>query len=334
MPAPPPYKLIWDRLQNGQVIPFLGAGASLNTRPPSAKWKYGQPFLPLGGELAEDLAVQSAFPSTKRHERGDLSRVASYYVEEQGDRGLLRNRLRGIFGSAQVPGEIHRLLAETAVKQPMVIITTNYDSLIEVALREKGVPFDLVVYPTEDPAAANAVLWRSHDEDRPTAVHPNELYIDLDKTTVVYKMHGTLDPPAAGALVGGASAQGQPIAAMESMVVTEEDYIDFLARLTAQTAVPKIFFNKIYDRHFLFLGYSLRDWNLRVILKYMATYVTAAGTGTAGAAGAGAAGLRRSWAIQWKPTTLDERFWIKRGVTICDRGVEAFARELKAQGPP
>jgi hypothetical protein len=322
MAGTPPYDLIRDCLQSGQVIPFLGAGASLNTRPLGATWKsIDDPFLPLGRELAEDIADYVEFPSTKQHDRGDLARVASFFVEEQGDRTALLKRLKRIFGAAQTPGEIHRLLSEYAATQPMVIITTNYDSLIELALRERGVSFDLVVYPTEDPSAANAVLWRPHDADHPKAVHPNDLYIDLDSTTVVYKMHGSLDaPPRDGAVAAGSTAR--PLNRMDSMVVTEEDYIDFLARMTSQSAVPKIFFNKFHDRHFLFLGYSLRDWNLRVILRYLASSVSA---GTAAVSTA----PRRSWAIQWKPSDLDERFWLKRGVTTYDRTVEQFAQELK-----
>ena len=40
-------------LKKGEVIPFLGAGASLTARPRDAQWnKEGADFLPQGRELA------------------------------------------------------------------------------------------------------------------------------------------------------------------------------------------------------------------------------------------------------------------------------------------
>ena len=53
----------------------------------------------------------------------------------------------------------------------------------------------------------------------------------------------------------------------DSFVITEEDYADFLLRMTGQTAVPKSLMLEFRTRRFLFLGYGLQDWNLRVILR-------------------------------------------------------------------
>jgi hypothetical protein len=33
----------------------------------------------------------------------------------------------------------------------MIIVSTNYDTLIEQAFQEAGKPYDLVVYPTDKP---------------------------------------------------------------------------------------------------------------------------------------------------------------------------------------
>jgi hypothetical protein len=63
----------------------------------------------------------------------------------------------------------------------------------------------------------------------------------------------------------------------------------------------------------LFLGYGLRDWNLRVILHRIW----------------GAQKLTyKSWAIQLHPDDLDREFWQKRDVEIYDVRLEDYVSEL------
>ena len=81
---------------------------------------------------------------------------------------------------------------------------------------------------------------------------PNKLFIDLDSTTVIYKMHGTVDRVRDDG---------------DSYVITEDDYVDFLSRMTSHNAIPSLFMRHFRRRHFLFMGYGLGDWNVRVVLK-------------------------------------------------------------------
>ena len=55
----------------------------------------------------------------------------------------------------------------------------------------------------------------------------------------------------------------------DSYVITEDDYIDFLATGTEiADLLPTEVAAKVNGKtQFLFLGYGLRDWNLRVILR-------------------------------------------------------------------
>jgi len=55
------YSLVAELLANGDVIPFLGAGANLCDRPASASFAPGR-FAPSGGELANTLAKSSRYP--------------------------------------------------------------------------------------------------------------------------------------------------------------------------------------------------------------------------------------------------------------------------------
>ena len=57
-----------------------------------------------------------------------------------------------------------------------------------------------------------------------------------------------------------------PAREWESFVVTEDDYIDYLAQTEIAAAVPVALAAKLRRSHFLFLGYTMADWNLRVIL--------------------------------------------------------------------
>src|SRR6476661_5305600 len=86
MTLTPPYPTIRQELLKGQVIPFLGSGASLTARTPKkAPWrkllnkkqdKWEVSYLPTAKELAEYLAEQSAFP---KQEPIELAKVAQYF---------------------------------------------------------------------------------------------------------------------------------------------------------------------------------------------------------------------------------------------------------------
>jgi hypothetical protein len=56
----------------------------------------------------------------------------------------------------------------------------------------------------------------------------------------------------------------------DSYVITEDDYINYLTRSDIQLALPADVRTRIKESHLLFLGYSMRDWNLRVLLQRLA----------------------------------------------------------------
>ena len=77
--------------------------------------------------------------------------------------------------------------------------------------------------------------------------------------------------------------------------------------------MPVLLAAKMRRSHFLFMGYSLRDWNLRVILhriwgEQKLSY--------------------KSWAIQLDPQELDLRFWLKRDVDILNIRLEDYVATL------
>jgi len=328
----PPYGEIVDLLKTGQVIPFLGAGVNFGTRPATAKWDEKESeFLPSGSELSHWLADKVRFPSIDKHDRNDLAKVASYFVETSA-RQRLRKRLQEAFNRTCVPASIHNYLAkisryhvdDEAFGTPLLIVTTNYDDLLEQAFKEQTPPrpFDLVVYPTDREDIKGSLLWWKHGAEKEEIVPTNQLFIELENTNVIYKMHGSVH-------------RQKPD--LDSYVITEEDYVDFLSGMTAQRAVPPLFMRHFRSRHFLFLGYGLQDWNLRVVLKNIKNPRFEDEKGTERNSAATAPLNRwnddlRSWAIQYQPSELEVALWDARQVKIYDVDINEFVKGLEDEG--
>ncbi len=293
--AEPPYGIIKAALLNGRVIPFLGAGASFGDRNPSQKpWRFeneGVPktytveYLPTGRELAECLALLAKFP--KEEEAKELPAVAQF-MKLEGGRNELRLSLQEIFSFEQQPAKIHQYLSEVAAQKPLLIVTTNYDDLMERALKTAECEFDVVVHVTEskkeDEVPTQVLCWR-HGEAAPISCLPKNLDIDPNKRSVIYKMHGAIDRTKSG---------------HDQYVITEDDYVNFLSRV--KTAIPNVFAELFTTRAFLFLGYGLADWNFRVVLNQVMQ--------------------RRddikSWAIEPLPRELVKKLWGHRNVNVYD----------------
>jgi hypothetical protein len=119
---------------------------------------------------------------------------------------------------------------------------------------------------------------------------------------VILKMHGAVD-------------RSEADAPWDSYVITEDHYIEYLARTDLANLVPVTLAAKLRRSHFLFLGYSMRDWNLRVILHRIW----------------GEQKLKyKSWAVQRGPSELDREFWELRGVDVLDVPLDEYVAALAA----
>jgi hypothetical protein len=123
--------------------------------------------LPSAAELGRYLARRVNFPEDEASH--ELGKVADYFRIAAG-RSRLRRRLRDIFGREYPYGPLHELLAR--VPAPLLSVTTNYDDLLERALRAAGRPFDLVIHPTDREDWAASVLHRRHGYSEPEFVAP------------------------------------------------------------------------------------------------------------------------------------------------------------------
>jgi hypothetical protein len=210
-----------------QLAPFLGAGASASV-------------LPTGSELVEHLIAGGSIEYPEAADR-DLMRVAQYYQVMSRDHfgdvraeiaDMLKAKRGDLFDSPP-----HKALAALPVP---LYITTNYDDLLEHELK-RAMKLPISLYPLWRPGLEHATeqaLGKDEVEDiTPTAERP-----------IVYHLHGHWDVP-------------------ESMVVTEDDYINFLSVIHNPDLLPAVCRKALVSAHLLFVGYSLRDWNIRILLN-------------------------------------------------------------------
>jgi hypothetical protein len=250
------YASISEEFAAGRIIPFLGAGANLADRG-EEKWELGSAFLPNGSELAGHLIARGRYPMPSEH---NLLRV-SQYVEAEGKEGRLYRYLREVFDSEYRPTSLHKLLARVARYldreglPQLMLATTNYDDLLERALAEEGLEYDVVWYDARQNSDVHGRFRHRAPGKEPVAVmQPNEykaLPLVLERPAIL-KLHGCLDRTSP---------------TDDSYVITEDSYIDYLSAGDIGALIPIALWNRMMTSSFLFLGYALSDWNLRVVLN-------------------------------------------------------------------
>jgi hypothetical protein len=234
----------WDSvvrgIDNGLCVPFLGAGVNAGTD------------LPIGIEVAKGLLekllgrkvnawtdlveVKSKpllrrYPDLSRARVQDLARVA-LHLELEGNYPALVEYLKEIIvDENHSPAKILHVLARLPFK---LIVTTNYDRLLERAFVLEAQPMPLVLSQPIEGFSPQQV-----DEWQPKLASGKR---------VIYKLHGSFDDPT------------------PNLVISEDDYIDFLGiAADEKLGVPRQIKARIKDSVLLFLGYGLEDWDVRSI---------------------------------------------------------------------
>jgi SIR2-like domain len=299
------YRLIADRILDGAVVPFLGAGVNLCGRPDSMKFELGH-YLPSGSELASYLARHVKYPY---QDRDDLLRVSQYVDVMLGLRPLYEE-LHDIFDADYEPTPVHRLLASIPAlirgrpsDEPKIfplIVTTNYDVALERAFTDAGEEYDLVTYIADGPKSGR--FLHTSPDGVPHVIRRPNTYTELGfgERPVIAKIHGTV-------------TRGKQNG--DSFVITENHYIDYLSRTDIAQLIPVHIAERMRQTHFLFLGYSLKDWNLRVILHRIFR---------------DAPWGWNSWAVQLMPESIEEKSWFRRGVELLDARLEEYVDRLSA----
>jgi DNA-binding SARP family transcriptional activator len=283
VPAPEDhFEAVVGAMLDGRLIPVLGADVA---------------------DLATRLAQRFGYPTTNG---SALPRVAQYVAVMKGS-GPLYDELHSLLDVDAVPTGVHRffaalprLLRERGAPHQL-IVTTSYDVALERAFAEAGEEFDVVAYLATGRHRGKFCHFAPDAEPRLIDLPNTYIDLSLERRTVILKVHGQVDR----------SIDRE----WESFVVTEDDYIDYLAQADVASVVPVGLAAKLRRSHFLFLGYTMADWNLRVILNRLwgdqpLSY--------------------RSWAVQPQPLALEREFWRRRDVDVFELPLETYVEGLSA----
>ena len=236
----------------------------------------------------------------------DLARVAQHVATISGE-GPLYDALHELYSGDLAPTGVHRFLATLppllrARGVPhQLIVTTAYDLALEQAFAEAAEEIDVVVYLA---SGRNRGKFLHLAPDRsPTVIDVPNTYateLSLERRTVILRLHGRVDRD-----------DGRE---WESFVVTEDDYIGYPAPGQQASVIPVSLAARLQRSHFLFLGYALRDWHMRLLLNRMWSDDKVG---------------YRSWSVQPEASTLEAEFWRRRDVQVFEVDLDEYIGALE-----
>lgn len=284
------YAPILSALQTGLLVPFLGWDVGRIGRPAGDGWVRGQ-YLPDPTETAQELFLSLAVSMEGLF---SLPQVSQYTSLLSGDLTLY-DRLSALYNGDYQPTLLHRLLAEmpgrlgrkgypTDPKRRFVIFSVAFDDLLERAFDEVGQPYHLFAYRHrfEDSSGVAQTGRFVHLPPGGAAVEvlsPND-YGGLgdDRHPVIVKLCGRV-------------ISAEP----DSVMVTEDQYLAYLPAQDFGALLPATLLSEVNRRSFLFFGYSLQPWPLRLLWQRMRHQ--------------GRRLHSRSWAIAREANKIEEEFW-------------------------
>ena len=198
--------------------------------------------LPLGSEIARRWAKEFGYPLK---ETDDLAKVAQFVAVEY-DAIYPKKRIQTEFRDFKKtdfsgPDDPHGVLADLPLP---IYITTNYDNFMADALlsRNKKPRVEVCRWNMSLKQKLPPSVFKSGDPPS-------------DKSPVVFHLHGHIDYP-------------------ESMVLTEDDYLDFLKNISEDLGIiPPRIQEAFTDSSLLFMGYSIADWDFRIIFRRLLSYL-------------------------------------------------------------
>jgi hypothetical protein len=193
--------------------------------------------VPAAAKLAEEMATEFGYPLADRF---DLARVSQFVAINESDamepKDFIRRKMREI-GDVDLWQTPYPYLAQLPFP---LYITTNYDDLISQALdQDKAPAVDYCRWNNFEEASGETPPGREH---KPSRLAP-----------LVYHLHGHVNWPA-------------------SMVLTEEDYLDFLITSSESAHQQSPFLRSdilraLAGSSLLFIGYRLSDWTFRLLFR-------------------------------------------------------------------
>lgn len=195
--------------------------------------------LPMGREIALKWATRHKYPLADSNELARVAQYLSIHKYEMYPKEHISDYLKVHSPDFSDLNEPHRVLADLNLP---LYITTNYDDFMVQALQKRKV----------DPVMPDREFCRwneTQDILQIKKVVDSSYKLNLSRP-LVYHLHGYKEIP-------------------QSLVLTESDYLDFLIRLqdSGDSLLPPAVTIALQTTSLLFVGYSLADWNFRVLFR-------------------------------------------------------------------
>jgi SIR2-like domain/TIR domain len=305
----------------GSLVVFLGAGVNAEDR--GEPWRAGSGTLPDDEDLAKYLASRAGRNDASPH----LAEIAQYAWARYCERDLF-DWVTAALKVDSSPGRAYKYLAELPKllgNRYQLIVTPNYDAALVQAFRDAGEEFDVAVYLAPGSQQDGRLVpegkfvhvpWEgnAHSIDK-----PND-YSDFPIVAGDCRLRRTVIVWINGAVDGLLDLQCE-----DNYVITEDHYINYMNG-SAEEVVPSQILMKLRKSSYLFLGYTIADWRLRVFLKRIWK-----GPGL---------GRAQYWAVERKPDALEEDLWRQINVrlyrsTLTDylQGLHKYLKDHPGQEP-
>jgi hypothetical protein len=246
-----------------------------------------------------------------------LSSISDYYQTNAG-RDRLWSKLKSIIEEKEKYTLSHKIIAKSAhdyinnnPNDHYLILTTNYDSLMEQALDELDVNYVTLSTlfsktnsrHTTVSAKFSQNLLKKNDSLKAMwdkTKEPKDFALILDEWIVIInKIHGSIFK----------NCKFQD----DNIIISDIDYINFISQNPSQH-IPSIVTNLFAQKRFLFLGYSLNDWNIRSIFKEILEKRPIKMT---------------DYAILNAYTEFEKLYFESNGIRICELGLKEFFSEIE-----
>ena len=245
-------------IQAGRCTPIIGPDASewlLGTRREiAARWaaKFGYPMDPGSNEslpqVAQYLAIEQDIMFMRdeldKQLHGEVLRRYGEWLPPAAANATLDELLTAVGGltHSQAGMGIFRTLARLPLP---IFITTQSSNLLRDALREVEVEVGGTRIKKEP--VVEICRWNELLTAAPSIFKTDPAYEPSIVRPLVFHLFGRMDEP-------------------DSLVITEDDYFGFLTGVTRNNdLIPSVVRRVLADSALLFLGFSLDDWDFRVL---------------------------------------------------------------------
>ena len=190
------WKTLLPRIKKGECTPFLGAAVNLG-------------ILPLGRDLAKELADEEGYPYDRESDKYDLIKVTQYLAIKYRDAVKPKDLVLSKLDKSQRPLDYNNDSEPLNVlaKLPFpVYITTNYDDLLSSAIVHHG-------RARTANQRVEICKWNKSLSVQPNVFKRGSKFKPDAQNPVIYHLHGHKS-------------------FVDSIVLSEDDYLDFLVNMS------------------------------------------------------------------------------------------------------